>query len=292
MSSGVSPGFAWLGGKNRMRDRIVPYTCGASLYVEPFAGALNVLLGRTARGTEVINDLDHRVVNFYRVLQNDAMRGQLLKKLKYTPYARMEFGRALEILENAGLHPAGALPAGDVDKAWAFFVAQNQGISGNGCNATNANNWGISTETDPVLRFRGHVAKLERLAERLLDVVIEHRDALALIRTWDRPHALFYCDPPYVPDTRKMQSGHARYREEMTLEHHQALIDALLSIQGQAILSGYRAPVVHDRLENAGWKRMEYRTRLYAAPRSKSELRTECLWLSPNLHLPQITLFN
>ena len=279
----VTPAFSWMGGKNRIRDRIVPYTVGASLYVEPFAGALNVLLARPCKGMEVVNDRDERIVNFYRVLQDDLLRDRLMQKLKYTPYARSEFARALHVLRD----PA----SGSVDRAWAFFVAQNQGISGGGCNASNENNWGVSKERDTASRFRWHVQELEGLAERLSGVIIENRDALQLLSTWDAPHAVFYCDPPYVPTTRKMSDHRSRYQEEMGLKDHHALIEALLRLKGQAIVSGYRNDAVHGPLEAAGWQRIDTRVALYASVQDKTQTRTECLWLSPGIQNQQIGLF-
>ena len=279
----VTPAFAWMGGKNRIRDRIVPYTIGATLYVEPFAGALNVLLARPCKGMEVVNDRDERIVNFYRVLQDDLLRDRLMQKLKYTPYARSEFGRALHVLRD----PA----SGSVDRAWAFFVAQNQGISGGGCNASNENNWGVSKERDTATRFRWHVQELEGLAERLAGVIIENRDALQLLSTWDAPHAVFYCDPPYVPTTRKMSDHRSRYQEEMGLDDHHALIDALLCMKGQAILSGYRDEAVHGPLEAAGWQRIDTKVSLHASVQDKTQTRTECLWLSPGIQNQQMGLF-
>lgn len=283
--STVSPAFAWLGGKNRIRDKIVPYTLGATLYVEPFAGALNVLLARQVhKSMEVVNDLDHRIVNFYRVLQSQETRNALLQKLKYTPYAREEFALALEILRDPNTDP--------VDRAWAFFVAQNQGISGNGCNASNANNWGMSKDRNGARFFRGHVEELDKLADRLSQVIIENRDALKVIETWDAPHAVFYCDPPYVPDTRKMDHR-SRYQEEMRLEDHYTLTKTLLNLKGQGILSGYRHEDVHKPLEDAGWLRLDMKTSLYAGIKSHQKLqdRTECLWLSPEIQQQQMGLF-
>lgn len=278
----ITPAFSWMGGKNRIRDRIVPYTVDATLYVEPFAGALNVLLARPNKGMEVINDRDERIVNFYRVLQDDVLRDRLLQKLKYTPYSRSEFARALQVLRSAEFGP--------VDRAWAFFVAQNQGISGGGCNASNENNWGVSKERDTAARFRWHVSELDALVERLSGVILENRDAMQVISTWDAPHAVFYCDPPYVPTTRKLDHR-SRYAEEMTLDDHHALIDTLLHLKGNAILSGYRDERVHKPLEMAGWQRIDTRVSLYASVQDKTQKRTECLWVSPGIQRQQMGLF-
>lgn len=43
---------------------------------------------------------------------------------------------------------------------------------------------------------------MRAFAERLLRVQIENRPAVDLIRLYDDAGTLFYCDPPYVHETR------------------------------------------------------------------------------------------
>lgn len=62
---------------------------------------------------EVLNDLDQRIVNLYRVLQDRDKFRELLRRLIWTPYSRAEFARALATLKDPG--------ADDVSRAWAFL---------------------------------------------------------------------------------------------------------------------------------------------------------------------------
>ena len=53
-----------------------------------------------------------------------------------------------------------------------------------------------------VSRWLGGVRKLEFIAERLLRVQIENRPAIDVINLYDDKKTLFYCDPPYIHETR------------------------------------------------------------------------------------------
>lgn len=66
--------FPWFGGKSRCAPQVWEALGDVSLYVEPFAGSLAVLLGRPEshrRSMEVVNDKDDLVVNFWRAVQHD-----------------------------------------------------------------------------------------------------------------------------------------------------------------------------------------------------------------------------
>ncbi|EQD43987.1 D12 class N6 adenine-specific DNA methyltransferase, partial [mine drainage metagenome] len=64
-----------------------------------------------------------------------------------------------------------------------------------------------------ISRWLGGVTMLPEIASRLIRVQIENRPAIQVIRLYDSPATLFYCDPPYIHETR----GDTRaYGHEMT----------------------------------------------------------------------------
>ena len=287
--------FSWLGGKSRMVHTILPLLPPHVVYVEPYGGAANILLAKKPATVDVYNDASGLLVNFFRVLQDPAQRAALMDRLEYTPYARQEYGRALECLDSPD----------PVMKAWGFFVAQCQGISGGGSlGGRKASNWGYARTSSQAQSFRTHVDKLQAIAERLLAVHIEHGDGIGVIQRWDAPDTLFYVDPPYIDATRTNKKGRAAYHHEIDDEGQKALIDTLLQIQGGAILSGYRSPL-YQPLEDAGWERREYAMDLSSAARVRTfdvmspagkdrRKRIECLWLSPKVaasRVQQVSLF-
>lgn len=105
--------------------------------------------------------------------------------------------------------------------------------------------------------------------------MIENRPALRVIRDHDTPSTLFYVDPPYVHDTRKM--GSACYRHEMSDDDHRELLEVLLAVEGMVVLSGYPHPLYDTML--ARWERVE--TSATMAAGRGTGIRTEVLWISP-----------
>ena len=259
--------FQWFGGKGNLAKRIIPLLPKAITYAEPYAGAASVFwhLPRPYP-VEVLNDLDGRIVNLFRVLQDRAKFEELAHRLVWTPYARDEFRRALAILQDPD--------APDIDRAWAFFVAQNQGFSGF---ADSDGDWGrVLRGTERGIapkpsQWRGRLKLLAHWHDRLTRVQIDSIDALECIRYWDTPDTLFYVDPPYVLETRK-GGGYAHEADD---QHHQALVQLLLNIQGKAVVSGYDHPL-YKPLEEAGWHKTIIPTACHAAGRIRgSGLRGE-----------------
>src|SRR5215213_9321604 len=63
----------WHGGKAYLASKIVAMMPSHLHYVEPFAGGLSVLLAKDPEGvSEVVNDLNGGLSNFWHVLRDDA----------------------------------------------------------------------------------------------------------------------------------------------------------------------------------------------------------------------------
>jgi DNA adenine methylase len=286
--------FPYLGGKTRLVKKISAYFPEHAIYVEPFGGSAAMLLYKDPSPTEVYNDAADVLVTFFQVLQDKLSREELMKRLKYTPYARREYGAACAMLdhhENAGNHR----PA---DLAWAFFIAQCQGFSGGGGFGKRSENyWAFSVDpngrTDQSKRFLGFVQKLEAIAERFKRVHIEHRDALKVIKTWDRPETLFYLDPPYVDATRSgKRNGRSSYLVETDDNFHEDLVERLLTLQGKAILSGYNNGL-YTPLEDAGWQKVSFSVPTYSMVHSTKKGQgkaEEVIWVSPGCSLDALRL--
>lgn len=85
---------------------------------------------------------------------------------------------------------------------------------------------------------------------------------------------MFYADPPYVPATRT--SGE-RYRCEMSMANHEALLKRLCVIDGMALISGYPSELYNDLL--SGWMCVTRRARVFGTAGNLN--RQEMLWISP-----------
>ncbi len=123
-----------------------------------------------------------------------------------------------------------------------------------------------------VSRWLGGVEALADIGTRLIRVQIENRPALDLIRLYDSKQTLFYCDPPYLHDTRGDSSA---YGFEMVEAEHVALANVLVHCKGKIAISGYRNRLM-DKLYK-GWRRFDAASKQC---HSIKKMRQECLWMN------------
>lgn len=121
-----------------------------------------------------------------------------------------------------------------------------------------------------VSRWLGSVQGLEYIATRLLRVQIESRTALDVIARYDSSETLFYCDPPYVHESRGDSNA---YAYEMTDDEHCELAEVLHSAKGRVAISGYHGDLMGDLYIN--WNVHEGETKKALSVKSN---RTEVLW--------------
>jgi len=277
----------WFGGKGNMVKKILPLLPKGRLYCEPFCGAASIFWSLPdPYPIEVLNDLDGRLVNLFRVLQDPDKFERLAHRITWTPYARSELARAIDIRDSG--------EGDDIDRAWAFMVCANFGFSGS--QPARPSEWSRSVTTisrcmaDPANRWRCRMRLLDWWHDRLSRVQIEQRDAIEAIEYWDTDETVFYIDPPYIAETRE-KTSRTVYAHEMSDDDHERLVDTLLGIKGAAVVSGY-AHDIYSRLDEAGWRRIEFRTGCHASGKTrtskilgtgsamKKSPRTEVVWVS------------
>ena len=264
--------FGWYGGKFSHLDWLLPLLPDCHHYCEPFAGSGAVLLNREPSPVETFNDLDGEVVNFFRVLREEKER--LIEAIGLTPFAREEFALACEISPDLSVARAGpallcSRPSG------AHGVWRRRPSVGRWANCKNTSRAGMS---GVISRWLGAVEDLPAVAERLLRVQIENRPAADIIRLYDSPATLFYCDPPYVHSTRGDSKA---YGFEMTDAQHRDLADVLNLVQGMVAFSNYQAAIL-DRLYPASkWHKTVSPARTNHSTKDK---RVEVLWTNYDPH--------
>ena len=257
--------FGWYGGKFSHLDWLLPLLPEAHHYCEPFAGSGAVLLNRTPSPVETYNDLDGEVVHFFRVLREQ--KDALTEAIGLTPFSREEFGIAC-VLE------PDLLP---LERARRFYVRARQVRTGLAQKAS-IGRWANCKETSRagmsgvVSRWLGGVEALPAIADRLLRVQIENRPALDVIRLYDAPQTLFYCDPPYLHETRGDTNA---YGYEMTDEQHKELAKALNSVSGRVAISNYPCDLMDRLYPTPRWTKT---TSVEKTIHSTKDKRSEALW--------------
>lgn len=257
--------FGWYGGKYSHLDWLLPLLPSCHHYCEPFGGSAAVLLNREPSPVATYNDIDGEVVNFFRVLRDQSEL--LISAIGLTPFSREEFAMACEI--DASLDP--------VERARRFYVRARQVRTGLAQSATvgrwaNCKNTSRAGMAGAVSRWLGAIEDLPDIALRLLRVQIENRPAIEVIRLYDSPGTLFYCDPPYIHETRGDNSA---YAYEMSDEEHRELALALNSVQGLVAISGYDCDLMNELYPAPKWHKNVAPAKTI---HSTKDERTEILW--------------
>ncbi|MCI0456877.1 MAG: DNA adenine methylase [Gemmataceae bacterium] len=257
--------FGWYGGKFSHLAWLLPLLPDCHHYCEPFAGSAAVLLNRPPSPIETYNDLDGEVVNFFRVLRSE--KDRLVEAIGLTPFSREEFALACEI--DPHLPP--------LERARRFYVRARQVRTGLAQKASIGRwaNCKLTTRagmSGVISRWLGAIEALPEIADRLLRVQIENRPARDVIELYDSPQTLFYCDPPYIHDTRGDTSA---YGYEMTDEEHRQLAKVLNAVQGKVAISNYQCALMDELYPAPRWRKSTSPQRTI---HSTKGMRAEVLW--------------
>jgi DNA adenine methylase len=270
--SGLVPPLKWHGGKHYLAGRIVALMPPHTHYVEPYAGGLAVLLAKSPDGiSEVVNDVDGRLTNFWKVLQDEAMFATFHRLAEATPFSELEWQRA----RNAGAALHKPLNRSEmIQEATAFFVLCRQSLAGRMKSfASLSRSRTRRNMNEQASAWITAVDGLPAVHARLRRVVVLDRPAVQVLRTEDSDHTIFYLDPPYLKETRSVPDV---YGFEMSRDDHCELLDVVRIVHGKVMLSGYPSTLYDDAL--ADWNRHTFDLPNNAAAGKSKARETEVLW--------------
>ncbi len=227
----------WAGGKGRQLNDLLPLIPVTKIYCEPFGGGAAVLLNRPRSEIEVYNDLDGQIVNLFDVLRGADSYSEFRRQVALGPYSRSHYLRCLHFDEVSD----------PVDRAVQFYTVLNQAVSGK--RLAGPGDWSRNRTVNNAEKWFERQHTLVAVHRRIQHVQIESRDAIQILKEWDTPDTTFYCDPPYILDTR---GANKYYAVEPGDGYHVDLVDCLLQVQGAVDLSGYHHPI-YNRLVDCGW---------------------------------------
>ena len=203
-----------------------------SCYVEPFAGMAGVLFARQPVKLEMLNDLNQRVINWWRVVRDQT--DEFGRLVEMTPRSRVEYQWALTAMDDESLPP--------VRRALAFHIAVDQSL-------TNSDNAGGSSWNRRFNPSIGSIAyhtrnEIHRLSSRLRTVQLECVDACVLLdRIKEMDYCTIYADPPYPSANTTAYAVRDFDRD--------GLADVLMAQRGAVGISGYG-----DEWDRLGWRRV------------------------------------
>jgi DNA adenine methylase len=141
--------ISYIGGKYYLANWIISLLPKGTVYVEPFGGGASVLLNKPRHPVEVYNDINEKLVNLFRCIQDDIAFQKLYHRLYWTPASLSEFLKSIEILKS---------PTDPIDTAWAVFVFMNQVFSGKF--EYTKGNWRRARSKNIGLEFQNKISRL------------------------------------------------------------------------------------------------------------------------------------
>lgn len=208
------PIVSWIGGKRRLAKYLLPMFPAHECYVEPFCGAAALFFLKEPAKTEVLNDINGDLVNLYRVVQHHLE--EFVRQFKFALVSRQSW----QWLQST---PPETMT--DIQRAARFFYLQKLCFGGK----VESRSFGIRTSGGPRLNLLRIEEDLSQAHLRLSRTAIENLPWADCVTRYDRPHTLFYCDPPYW--------GTEGYGVPFGLDQYDRMADLARSISGRMVIS-------------------------------------------------------
>lgn len=298
----LMPPFPYYGGKRRIGDFVWSAIGEVETYIEPFFGSGAVYLSRPRSHffngikTEIINDKDSHVVNFWRSIKNDpqtvikyadwpANHVDLVSRRKTVV---MTYDYLAEKLEN--------------DKTGEWFDPKLAGYwlwVLSTWIAINPKDGSIKTETRPNLHenalygfyIRDRIPEfLMKISERLQRTKIYYGDwdvVCEMASSYDGPVGIFL-DPPYDPQTGRSMRIYATDSESVSSMVKSWCLKNGSNPNYRIVLTGYDGE--HNEVESQGWSVYKWSSRGIRTGSGGSADRKwlERIWVSPYCLRPNL----
>lgn len=229
----ASPLVPWVGGKRRLAQFILPVFPDHSCYVEPLCGAAALFFLKEPVKVEVLNDSNGDLIRLYRVVTHHLE--EFIRQFKWALNSREMF----KWLQDT---PPETLT--DIQRAARFYYLQKSSFGGK----VKGQTWGTATTAKASINLLRMEEDLSAVHLRLHQVFIEHLDWAKCVEKYDRPHSLFYLDPPYWSTEG--------YGVDFGLEQYDRMADLLRTMKGKAAVSVNDIPAMRQAFKGLPMKRL------------------------------------
>ena len=226
--------FQYLGGKFSYLPWLLPLLPQTKHFVDVFGGSAVVLLNREPSQIETYNDINHKVVNFFKVLRDQPE--QLISLLELTPHSKFEYDEAWFSETDSPL-----------EQARKFFIRTNQSIWAAG-GQSQKKGWAASIRDSRVKmsektnRWINSVESLRYIVNRLKQVQIECRDFRYILSKYNDPNCLLYLDSPYDQTYR----SNTIYEFDFCNQDFYDMQFFCKNTHSQIAISGYDTPFMNE----------------------------------------------
>lgn len=253
-----------------MLKHILPLIPNHKIYPEAFCGGCAVLFAKPPVVSEIINDINGELINFYCVAKSYA--SLLIEEIRKTLHARDYYNKANAIYTSPTDHTP-------IERAWAVWALSKLSFA-----SQLGGSFGFDMTGTTAKKVRNAKDNFsEMLCHRLDRITIENDDALKVIARYDRPDAFHFVDPPYVGS----DCGHYEgvFGDDNMLE----LLELLKNVQGKFMLTMFPNAAIEDYANSCGWT-IHRVCRTISASKSIDTRRKQEEWMVCNYAAPQSEL--
>lgn len=267
--------LSYYGGKQNLVKTILPLIPSHRTYVEPFVGGGAIFWAKPPSNTEIVNDYNRELINFYEVVKNEFV--DLEKMIRITLHSRSLHNDATVIYNNPHMFSR-------LKRAWAVWVLSAQSFSSMLDGSFGYDRIGT---TSGKIRNKREAFTLE-LSVRLQNVQVECTDALRVINSRDNKAAFHYCDPPYFNSDCGHYDGYSQ-------EDFEQLLKTLSNVEGKFLMSSYPSSILQEYVDQEGWyqKKLEQTVSVASGTGHPGKKKIEMLTANYDLSNPddRLTLF-
>lgn len=263
--------FNYFGGKFTWLEYLYKYfPDGFTHLVDLFAGSMVVSLNYPGNVIKTANEINSDITNFFEVLRDH--EPELIRLLLLTPCSLQEYNNSWNKPEFTNY------TTDKIERARRFYVRVRQSFFGLGAQRKNKG-WHMAKQHtnakggETVSRWNNALEKLHEVAEVLRsNFQITNLDFSDCIDKIQFQKCFFYCDPPYVAETRKSFND---YKFEFSESDHIRLATKLHSTNAMAMVSGYESDLYNNLYRD--WTKIKFPSKLNNI---RSGLVTEVIWIN------------
>jgi DNA adenine methylase len=266
----------YFGGKRLLSSRILPYIPkNYKHFRSVFLGGGGLEFNLNPLGvSEVWNDLDSNLINFYSVLQNPETYKSFCFLCELTPFSEEAYTKASFLsslpIENFG---------DSVLLAYSFFISNRMSRGGDGKSFATPTKRLRREINENVSAWLGVVENLPEFHNRIKYVEIRKMDFRDFIEKYDTEESFFYLDPPYLPCTRKAGG----YDVEMSESDHEDLLKIISRMKGRFLIHGYPSDLYETFSQENGWSSVELPTKKHSSSQKEKPDAIEKFWVNYDL---------
>jgi DNA adenine methylase len=288
----------YFGSKRLIAPKVWEMFGNVDRFVDPFMGGASVLLNRPhtlkKTQTEIVNDIDGHLVNFYRAIKYAP--DELAERTKTIRSAVdvVAYSRMLQRSQDTIAAMCDDIRFYDIDLALAYLYVVTLRIG-----STHIYHKPVVIHTGDnkgifALSFDERIAYLRWLSERLTNVIIPCMDWKQLLDSkvgigiagigngWGNSIGLFL-DPPYQFNLRT--SGLYRHENNVSADVRKYALQHGDNPHFRIAVCGYEGE--HDQLGREGWH-----AHIWKGKKGYGTKRPEIIWFSPYCITNQPTLFS